>query len=123
MFFIDLEELQLVGASPELLVKVDDGIIVNHPIAGTRPRGKTDVIFLLFSYYFLIIFIIFLLFLLFSYYFYYFILFLLLFCFFYLNNFHFIFDIIYFIFFYIIFFSFISLFFKFFYFLLILKRI
>jgi anthranilate synthase component 1 len=42
-FYIEFEDFQVVGASPELLVKVDDGFVVNHPIAGTRPRGKTDV--------------------------------------------------------------------------------
>jgi anthranilate synthase component 1 len=31
----------LVGASPELLVRVEDGQIDYHPIAGTRPRGRT----------------------------------------------------------------------------------
>jgi len=42
MFYIDLKEFQIVGASPEMLVKVDDNKYVhNHPIAGTRPRGKT----------------------------------------------------------------------------------
>jgi anthranilate synthase component 1 len=30
-----------VGASPELLVKIEDGRVENHPIAGTRPRGAT----------------------------------------------------------------------------------
>jgi len=42
MFYIDLKEFQIVGASPEMLVKVDENKCVhNHPIAGTRPRGKT----------------------------------------------------------------------------------
>jgi anthranilate synthase component 1 len=31
----------VVGSSPELLVKVSDGIVENRPIAGTRPRGRT----------------------------------------------------------------------------------
>ena len=34
-------EMQLVGASPELLVKADKGRIITHPIAGTVKRGKT----------------------------------------------------------------------------------
>lgn len=41
MFYLDLRDFQLVGASPELLVRVEDGLITNHPIAGTRPRGAT----------------------------------------------------------------------------------
>ncbi len=41
MFYLDLGEFQIVGASPELLVRVEDGVVVNHPIAGTRPRGAT----------------------------------------------------------------------------------
>ncbi|MDO5492699.1 MAG: anthranilate synthase component I [Nesterenkonia sp.] len=32
---------QLVGASPEALVTVEEGTVVTHPIAGTRPRGQT----------------------------------------------------------------------------------
>ena len=41
MFFLDMGDFQVVGASPELLVRVEDGIVVNHPIAGTRRRGAT----------------------------------------------------------------------------------
>jgi anthranilate synthase component 1 len=40
MYFLRLNDLYIVGASPELLVRVEDGIVSNHPIAGTRPRGK-----------------------------------------------------------------------------------
>ncbi|MGB2694866.1 MAG: anthranilate synthase component I [Dehalococcoidia bacterium] len=39
MFYLDLGDAQLVGASPEMLVRVEDGAIDYHPIAGTRPRG------------------------------------------------------------------------------------
>src|SRR6266446_6377717 len=39
MFFLDLEDFQIIGASPELLVRVEDGTVTIHPIAGTRPRG------------------------------------------------------------------------------------
>eukprot|EP01117_Protostelium_nocturnum_P011046 TRINITY_DN4005_c0_g1_i1.p1 TRINITY_DN4005_c0_g1~~TRINITY_DN4005_c0_g1_i1.p1 ORF type:complete len:761 (-),score=268.83 TRINITY_DN4005_c0_g1_i1:288-2570(-) len=39
MFFADFLDFQLIGASPELLVKVTDGVVINHPIAGTRHRG------------------------------------------------------------------------------------
>ncbi len=41
MFYLDFEDHQIVGASPELLVRHEDGVIINHPIAGTRPRGAT----------------------------------------------------------------------------------
>ncbi|KAI9665958.1 MAG: hypothetical protein M1821_003893 [Bathelium mastoideum] len=41
LFFIDCEAFQIVGASPELLVKADGGRIITHPIAGTVKRGKT----------------------------------------------------------------------------------
>ena len=41
MFFLDLDGVALVGASPELLVRVEDGVVETHPIAGTRPRGAT----------------------------------------------------------------------------------
>ena len=41
MFYLDLGEFQVVGASPELLVRVEEGEVVTHPIAGTRPRGAT----------------------------------------------------------------------------------
>jgi anthranilate synthase component 1 len=40
MFYLDLGEMQLVGTSPEMLVRVDDGKIDYHPIAGTRRRGQ-----------------------------------------------------------------------------------
>jgi anthranilate synthase component I len=39
MFFLDLEDFQIIGASPELLVRVEDGDVTIHPIAGTRRRG------------------------------------------------------------------------------------
>lgn len=41
LFYIDCEEFQLVGASPELLVQVKDRKVITHPIAGTVKRGKT----------------------------------------------------------------------------------
>jgi anthranilate synthase component 1 len=40
MYYLHLGDFCIVGASPELLVRVEDGIVSNHPIAGTRPRGK-----------------------------------------------------------------------------------
>src|SRR5262249_19929161 len=41
MYFLDWGDFQLVGASPELLVLVENGVAMTHPIAGTRPRGET----------------------------------------------------------------------------------
>ncbi|MFW6125927.1 MAG: anthranilate synthase component I [Chloroflexota bacterium] len=41
MYYLDLDECHIVGASPELLVRVEDGVVATHPIAGTRPRGAT----------------------------------------------------------------------------------
>jgi anthranilate synthase component 1 len=40
MYYLHLGDFYIVGASPELLVRVEDGTVSNHPIAGTRPRGK-----------------------------------------------------------------------------------
>ncbi len=41
MFYLDLDGFQIVGASPEMLVRVEEGVVTTHPIAGTRPRGAT----------------------------------------------------------------------------------
>jgi anthranilate synthase component 1 len=41
MYYLDLGEFQIVGASPEMLVRCVDGKLEYHPIAGTRPRGAT----------------------------------------------------------------------------------
>ena len=41
MYFFETDEVTLVGSSPELLVKVEDGVVEMHPIAGSRPRGAT----------------------------------------------------------------------------------
>jgi len=41
MFYLDFLDHQIIGASPELLVRLEDGVVTNHPIAGTRPRGST----------------------------------------------------------------------------------
>ena len=41
MYFLDLEDFQIVGSSPEILVRLEDNIVTVRPIAGTRPRGKT----------------------------------------------------------------------------------
>ena len=41
MFFLELSDFQIVGASPEMLMRCVDGHLDYHPIAGTRPRGDT----------------------------------------------------------------------------------
>jgi anthranilate synthase component 1 len=40
MFYLELGDAHIVGASPETLVRVEDGAIDYHPLAGTRPRGR-----------------------------------------------------------------------------------
>jgi anthranilate synthase component 1 len=40
MFYLNLQDFQIVGASPELLVRYEDEEVTIRPIAGTRPRGK-----------------------------------------------------------------------------------
>jgi anthranilate synthase component 1 len=42
MFFLDFADVQIVGSSPELLVRLEDGVVETRPLAGTRPRGATD---------------------------------------------------------------------------------
>jgi anthranilate synthase component 1 len=44
MYFLHLDNFYIVGASPELLVRVEDGNVSNHPIAGTRPRNRDNEI-------------------------------------------------------------------------------
>lgn len=39
MFYLNLDDFYIIGASPELLVRVEDSEVTIHPIAGTRPRG------------------------------------------------------------------------------------
>jgi anthranilate synthase component 1 len=41
MFYLDFKDFQIIGASPEVLVRVEDGVVMTRPLAGTRPRGKT----------------------------------------------------------------------------------
>ena len=41
MFFFNFSDFQIIGASPEILVRLRDNKITVRPIAGTRPRGKT----------------------------------------------------------------------------------
>ncbi|GAB4346272.1 MAG: anthranilate synthase component I [Gammaproteobacteria bacterium] len=41
MFYFDFDRFQVVGSSPEILTRVEEGVITVRPIAGTRPRGTT----------------------------------------------------------------------------------
>lgn len=41
MFYFSSSDMEVAGASPETLVKLEDGILHTFPLAGTRPRGKT----------------------------------------------------------------------------------
>jgi anthranilate synthase component 1 len=41
MFFYDMGDHHVVGASPEILVRLENGTVTARPIAGTRPRGKS----------------------------------------------------------------------------------
>ncbi|MCB1947588.1 MAG: anthranilate synthase component I [Burkholderiales bacterium] len=41
MFFYHFEDFYVIGASPEILVRLEDDLVTVRPIAGTRPRGKT----------------------------------------------------------------------------------
>ncbi|MFC1949068.1 anthranilate synthase component I [Chloroflexota bacterium] len=41
MFYFDFADFYIIGASPEILVRVENGTVVTRPLAGTRPRGAT----------------------------------------------------------------------------------
>ena len=48
MYFFNFHDFQIIGASPEILVRLRDNKITIRPIAGTRPRGinkKQDTFF------------------------------------------------------------------------------
>jgi anthranilate synthase component I len=42
LFFVELGEFQIVGSSPEILVRLDGRTVTTRPLAGTRPRGATE---------------------------------------------------------------------------------
>ena len=42
MYFLDLGDFQIVGSSPEILTRLEDGIVTVRPIAGTRRRGYSE---------------------------------------------------------------------------------
>lgn len=41
MFYFNLGEIKVLGSSPEMLVRVENGVVTTCPIAGTRPRGES----------------------------------------------------------------------------------
>lgn len=41
MFYFSSDDIEIAGASPETLVKLEDGKLFTYPLAGTRPRGAT----------------------------------------------------------------------------------
>ncbi|SHJ33357.1 anthranilate synthase component I [Parasporobacterium paucivorans] len=42
MFYLSGDDIEVAGASPETLVKLEDGVLHTFPLAGTRPRGKDE---------------------------------------------------------------------------------
>ncbi|MFW5841485.1 MAG: anthranilate synthase component I family protein, partial [Planctomycetota bacterium] len=42
MFLLNTPDATLVGSSPEILCRVEEGVVTNRPLAGTRPRGLTE---------------------------------------------------------------------------------
>ena len=42
MFYLNFGDVKLIGSSPELLVRCENGVVETRPIAGTRPRGKSE---------------------------------------------------------------------------------
>lgn len=42
MYYLDFEEYAVAGASPESLIKAAGNKVITNPIAGTRPRGKSE---------------------------------------------------------------------------------
>jgi anthranilate synthase component 1 len=43
MFFLDFDGAKIAGSSPEMLVRLEDGMVLTRPLAGTRPRGLDEV--------------------------------------------------------------------------------
>ena len=41
MYFLELKNIKIIGSSPEMLVRCEEGIMQTRPIAGTRPRGNS----------------------------------------------------------------------------------
>ncbi len=42
MYFLKMDDVHIAGSSPELLIRVENGVVETRPIAGTRRRGKDD---------------------------------------------------------------------------------
>ena len=42
LYYFDFGDFQVIGSSPEILVRLEDGIVTTRPLAGTRARGSTD---------------------------------------------------------------------------------
>ena len=42
MYYLDLDDFHIVGSSPEILARVEKGLVTVRPIAGTRHRGSTE---------------------------------------------------------------------------------
>lgn len=42
LFFLQVEGLRMIGSSPEVMVRLEDGVVELKPIAGTKPRGKGE---------------------------------------------------------------------------------
>ncbi|MEO0184482.1 MAG: anthranilate synthase component I [candidate division WOR-3 bacterium] len=40
MYYLKLDDLAVLGSSPEILIKLENGIAISRPLAGTRPRGR-----------------------------------------------------------------------------------
>ena len=43
MFYFNFKDFQILGSSPEILVRLIDDVVTIRPIAGTRPRGKNQI--------------------------------------------------------------------------------
>ena len=41
MYFLNLDDTHIVGSSPEILARLEDGKVSVRPMAGARPRGRT----------------------------------------------------------------------------------
>jgi anthranilate synthase component 1 len=41
MYYLDFQDFQIIGTSPEILVRVEEGEVMTRPLAGTRHRGKS----------------------------------------------------------------------------------
>lgn len=42
LYYIKMDDLEIAGCSPETLIHIEDDEVITYPIAGTRPRGKTE---------------------------------------------------------------------------------